>query len=69
MQGGLQTITNSVNRTQVTVPAQTQTSVTIKTEPTLPLEENRQAKTPSPKKVVAAPGKENQVSTTPNSVD
>ena len=68
MQGNLQTITNSSStRTQSIAAASTQ-SATVKTEVTLPLQDARQAKTPSPKKAAAAPGKEN-VSTTPQSAD
>lgn len=69
MQGGLQTITNSTSRTQIVAPSQSQASVSIKTESSLPLQDVRQAKTPSPKKVAPAPGKENETSTTPQSVD
>lgn len=70
MQGGLQTITNTTTaRTQTVVPAQTSSSIVVKTEPSLPLQDARQAKTPSPKKLTAAPGKENVASTTPQSVD
>lgn len=70
MQGGLQTITNtSTTRTQTVLPVQSQSSVPVKTEPPLPLQDARHAKTPSPRKVTVAPGKENVNSATPRSVD
>jgi len=67
MQGGLASVTNTASTcTQTAVPAQN--TAVVKTEPALPLQEARQAKTPSPKKGPAAPGKEN-ISTTPQSAE
>lgn len=67
MQGGLTSITNTTStRTQAAMPAQS--TIAVKTEPVMPLQEARQAKTPSPKKGPAAPGKEN-ISTTPQSTE
>lgn len=62
MQGGLQSITNT---TMTRASAVTQPTITVKTEAAMPLQDARQTKTPSPKKALAAPGKENVNTTTP----
>ncbi|KAK5077932.1 hypothetical protein LTR64_003664 [Lithohypha guttulata] len=70
MQGGLQSITNTAgSRVQTVALPPTQTTVSIKTETNMPLHDARQTKTPSPKKAIAAPGKENVSTITPERVE
>lgn len=65
MQGGLQSITNT---TIARAQAATQPTITVKTEAAMPVQDARHTKTPSPKKALAAPGKENVNTTTPEQV-